>query len=80
MPLVIKYGGNAMTNTDIRREVAKEIYKLANEGLAPIIIHGGGPYIKEALDKTNLAHHFVRGLRVTTAKSLPIIEQVVFVV
>ncbi len=76
MPIVIKYGGNAMTDPATRREVAKEIYQLAKEGLEPIVVHGGGPFIKAALDKTNIAHHFVRGLRVTTAESLPIIEQV----
>ena len=76
MPIVIKYGGNAMTDPAIRREVAKEIYQLAQEGFEPIVVHGGGPFIKTALDKTNIAHHFVRGLRVTTPESLPIIEQV----
>jgi acetylglutamate kinase len=76
MPIVIKYGGNAMTDPDIRREVAREIHQLALEGFEPVVVHGGGPFIKAALDKTNLAHHFVRGLRVTTPESLPIIEQV----
>lgn len=76
MPIVIKYGGNAMTHPEVRREVAKEIHQLALEGFEPIVVHGGGPFIKAALDKTNLAHHFVRGLRVTTPESLPIIEQV----
>lgn len=65
-----------MTHAEVRKDVAKEIHKLAEEGLGPIVVHGGGPYIKETLDKTNIAHHFVRGLRVTTPESLPIIEQV----
>lgn len=76
MPIVIKYGGNAMTDATIRKEVAKEIHALANEGLHPIVVHGGGPFIKAALDKAELAHSFVRGLRVTTAESLPVIERV----
>jgi acetylglutamate kinase len=76
MPIIIKYGGNAMTDSDIRRGMAKEIHQLALEGYEPIVVHGGGPFIKAALDKTNIAHHFVRGLRVTTPESLPIIEQV----
>jgi acetylglutamate kinase len=76
MPIVIKYGGNAMTDATIRKEVAKEIRTLANEGLQPIVVHGGGPFIKAALDKAKLEHRFVRGLRVTTAESLPVIEQV----
>jgi acetylglutamate kinase len=76
MAIVIKYGGNAMTDNAIRKEVAKEIHALANEGLQPVVVHGGGPFIKAALDKANLEHQFVRGLRVTTKESLPVIEQV----
>jgi acetylglutamate kinase len=76
MPIVIKYGGNAMTDNTIRKEVAREIHALAVEDLQPIVVHGGGPFIKAALDKANLEHHFVRGLRVTTPESLPVIEQV----
>ena len=50
--------------------------QLAKEVSKSIVVQGGGPFIETALDKTNIAHHFVRGLRVTTAESLPIIEQV----
>jgi acetylglutamate kinase len=76
MPIVIKYGGNAMTDAAVRNDVAKEIRTLADEGLQPLVVHGGGPFIKAALDKANLEHQFVRGLRVTTKESLPVIEQV----
>jgi acetylglutamate kinase len=76
MPIVIKYGGNAMTDNNVRKEVALGIRALAEEGLQPIVVHGGGPFIKAALDEAKLEHHFVRGLRVTTAESLPIVEQV----
>jgi acetylglutamate kinase len=76
MAIVIKYGGNAMTDAAIRKDVAREIRTLANEGFQPLVVHGGGPFIKAALDKAKLEHHFVRGLRVTTKESLPIIEQV----
>jgi acetylglutamate kinase len=76
MPIVIKYGGNAMTDNKVRKEVAREIHALALEGREPIVVHGGGPFIKAALDKANLEHHFVRGLRVTTPESLPVVEQV----
>lgn len=79
MPIVIKYGGNAMTDNAVRKEVAREIRILANEGFQPLVVHGGGPFIKAALDKAKLEHHFVRGLRVTTEESLPIIEQVLTV-
>lgn len=76
MPIVIKYGGNAMTEPVTRLEVAREIHRLAQEGFEPIVVHGGGPFIKATLEKTDIPHHFVRGLRVTTPESLPIIEQV----
>jgi acetylglutamate kinase len=76
MPIAIKYGGNAMTDSRVRKEVAKEIHALAVTGLQPLVVHGGGPFIKAALDKANLEHHFVRGLRVTTPESLLVIEQV----
>lgn len=65
-----------MTDANIRKEVALEIRALANEGLQPVVVHGGGPFIKAALDKAGLEHSFVRGLRVTTAESLPVIEHV----
>jgi acetylglutamate kinase len=79
MSIVIKYGGNAMTDHTVRKEVAREIRFLGDEGLQPIVVHGGGPFIKAALDKAGLEHRFVRGLRVTTAESLPIVEQVLTV-
>ncbi len=75
MSLVIKYGGNAMTDLNARRAVAREIGALAREGLAPVVVHGGGPFIKAALDAAGLEHRFVRGLRVTSAESLPYVEQ-----
>lgn len=76
MPIVIKYGGNAMTSLDLRRQVALEIRALAAEETVPVVVHGGGPFIKAALDGIGLRHSFIRGLRITTAESLPIIEQV----
>lgn len=75
MSIVIKYGGNAMTDAAVRSAVAWEISRLAQEGLAPVVVHGGGPHIKAALDAAGISHEFVRGLRVTTAESLPIIER-----
>ena len=75
MPLVIKYGGNAMTDLAARRAVAREISILAKDGLQPIVVHGGGPAIKAALDAVGLEHRFIRGLRVTSAESLPYVEQ-----
>ena len=75
MSLVIKYGGNAMTDLSARRAVAREIGALARDNLQPVVVHGGGPVIKAALDAVGLEHRFVRGLRVTSAESLPYVEQ-----
>ena len=73
--LVIKYGGSAMTEVVLRKEVAREISKLRSEGSSPVIIHGGGPFITAALATANIESEFVRGLRVTDEQSLPIVEQ-----
>ncbi|HZJ10059.1 MAG TPA: acetylglutamate kinase [Trueperaceae bacterium] len=73
---VIKYGGNAMTDLDTRRAVALAIRDLAEEGTPPVVVHGGGPFIKAALDDAGLEHRFSRGLRVTSAASMVVIESV----
>lgn len=72
--LVIKYGGSAMTDPGLRRAVAKEIAGL--RGMRAVVVHGGGPFIREALARAGLESHFVRGLRVTTPESLVVIEAV----
>jgi acetylglutamate kinase len=71
-PLVIKYGGSVMTNLDTRQQMATCIRNL--EMYAPIVVHGGGPFIQAALDKVGIQSQFVRGLRVTDEISLPIVE------
>lgn len=76
MTLVIKYGGSAMTDAELRRKVAAEIARLAKEGSGPVVVHGGGPFIQRALDRAGLSSHFVRGLRVTSPESLVVIEEV----
>lgn len=73
--LVIKYGGSAMTDKVLRKEVANEISSLREHDYAPVVVHGGGPFIKAALAEANIESEFVRGLRVTDAQSLPIVEQ-----
>lgn len=65
-----------MTNPGLRRSVAKEICNLASEGHDPVVVHGGGPFIGAALKDAGIKTEFVRGLRVTTAESLPVIESV----
>lgn len=72
---MIKYGGNAMTDAATRRATATALRR-AGGGGPPVVVHGGGPYIRAALDAAGLEHTFVRGLRVTTEESLPVIERV----
>lgn len=75
MPIVIKYGGHAMVSEDVRRAVAAQIRWLAQQGHEPVVVHGGGPFIEAELQRAGIVSSFVRGLRVTSADSLPIIEQ-----
>jgi acetylglutamate kinase len=75
MPIVIKYGGNAMTNASVRRAVAAEIGLLAAEGLAPVVVHGGGPFIEAALAAAGISSSFVRGLRVTPPEAIATVER-----
>ena len=74
MSLVVKYGGSAMTEPDVRQEVALTLRTLAEKGEEPVVVHGGGPFIAQALERAGLTSSFVRGLRVTTAESLPVVE------
>jgi acetylglutamate kinase len=76
MPVVLKYGGNAMTDDVTRRAVALELRRAFEAGAGPVVVHGGGPFIGRALDEAGLEHHFVRGLRVTSEASLDVIERV----
>jgi len=71
MPIVIKYGGSAMTDAQVRAGVAARIARVPQA----IVVHGGGPFIAEALADAGLESRFVRGLRVTNAESLGVIER-----
>ncbi len=79
MSLVIKYGGNAMTDPATRAAVAAGIRRLGERGVPPVVVHGGGPYIAAALDARGIEHRFVRGLRVTTPEAMLVVEDVLTV-
>lgn len=70
-PVVIKYGGNAMTDPALRRRMAHAIAEVPGA----VVVHGGGPFIGAALAEAGIESRFVRGLRVTSAEGLPVIEQ-----
>ncbi len=73
--VIIKYGGSAMLDKKIRKEVLQDIVFMNYVGLRPIIVHGGGPFISERLKKLNKEVKFVGGLRVTNEENIRIVEE-----
>ena len=74
--IVIKYGGNVFVDRNIFNNFITDISILNKLGLSIVVIHGGGPRIKRELDKSNITSKFIRGLRVTDAKVINIVEKV----
>ncbi|MBQ0105883.1 MAG: acetylglutamate kinase [Armatimonadetes bacterium] len=74
--IVVKYGGNAMVNEEIKANVIKDIMLLHYCGMKPILVHGGGPDINAMMDKLGLEPKFVEGKRVTDEKTMEIVEMV----
>lgn len=74
-PLILfKYGGNAMSNEKLQNQVLQNIGKLQKNGFRVIIVHGGGPFIKEALDEAKIESEFIDGQRKTTKKAFEYVE------
>ncbi len=74
--LVIKYGGNAMTDPALQQDFAEDIVLLKLVGMNPIVVHGGGPQIDEALNKLGKKGSFVQGMRVTDEETMSVVEWV----
>ncbi|MBR3791354.1 MAG: acetylglutamate kinase, partial [Clostridia bacterium] len=74
--VVIKYGGNAMINDELKSSVIEDIILLKFIGLNPIVVHGGGPDISKALNDNNIKSEFINGLRVTDADTMRIAQEV----
>ncbi|AIF50171.1 acetylglutamate kinase [Pelosinus sp. UFO1] len=74
--VVIKYGGNAMINSELKNSVIQDITLLKYVGMRPIVVHGGGPEITSVLNKLGKKTEFVSGLRVTDAETVSIAEMV----
>ena len=74
--VVIKYGGSAMINNELKNSVMDDITLLKYIGMNPVIVHGGGPDINQALDKEGIKSKFVNGLRVTDSKTMEIVQKV----
>lgn len=74
--LVIKFGGNAMIDEQLKQSFARDIVLMKLVGINPVIVHGGGPQIGELLDKLKIDSHFVDGMRVTDSKTMDVVEMV----
>ncbi len=74
--IVVKYGGSAMSNEELQRNVIKDVTLLKLVGFKPIIVHGGGKEISRWVEKTGKEARFVNGLRVTDAETMEIAEMV----
>jgi acetylglutamate kinase len=76
--VVVKYGGNAMTNDTLRREFAADMAFLRNCGIHPVVVHGGGPQISAMLKRLGIVGDFKGGFRVTTPEVLDVARMVLF--
>ena len=74
--LVIKYGGNAMTDPALQQDFAEDIVLLKLVGMNPIVVHGGGPQINSLLSKIGKEGQFIQGMRVTDDETLDVVEMV----
>lgn len=74
--IVIKYGGSAMQDKSLEKEILKDIILLKYVGMKPVIVHGGGSEISEEMKKSNKTPQFINGLRVTDEETMEIIEMV----
>lgn len=74
--IVVKYGGNAMTDERLKRSFAHDVVLLKLVGLNPVVVHGGGPQIEQLLAKVGKKGTFVQGMRVTDEETMDIVEMV----
>ena len=74
--IVVKYGGNAMTETHLKAGFARDVVMLKLVGMNPVIVHGGGPQIGDLLKKMGIASEFKQGMRVTDDKVMNVVEMV----
>ena len=73
---VVKYGGQAMENEELKQSFAQDIVLLKYVGINPVVVHGGGPQIDTVLEKMGITSRYVRGMRVTDQATLDIVEMV----
>ncbi|WP_329192957.1 acetylglutamate kinase [Streptomyces sp. NBC_01435] len=74
--VVVKFGGNAMVDADLKRAFARDVVELRRTGLHPVVVHGGGPQISAMLGLLGLESRFEAGLRVTTPETMDVVRMV----
>ena len=73
--VVIKYGGNAMTDKNSQSQVLRQVAALKKAGVFPVVVHGGGPFIKAQFEISGIESEFVDGHRITLKNSMEVVEQ-----
>jgi acetylglutamate kinase len=76
MTLVIKYGGHAMVDEDLKENFARDIVLMKFIGMNPVVVHGGGPQINKVLERMGIEPRFVRGMRMTDQETMDVVEMV----
>ena len=76
MTIVVKYGGHAMVEEQLKEDFARDITLLKFVGLHPVVVHGGGPQINSVLDRMGIQPKFVRGMRLTDGPTMDVVEMV----
>jgi acetylglutamate kinase len=74
--IVVKYGGNAMTDIELQKSFAHDVVLLKLVGMTPVVVHGGGPQIEQLLGRLGKKGEFVQGMRVTDAETMDVVEMV----
>ena len=74
--IVVKYGGNAMTDLNLQKQFAHDVVMLKLVGMNPVVVHGGGPQIEQRLKQLGIKSEFIQGMRVTDAETMDVVEMV----
>ena len=74
--IVVKYGGNAMVDQNLKEAFAHDVVLLKLVGMNPVVVHGGGPQIDEALERVGKKSTFIQGMRVTDTETMEVVEWV----
>ncbi|HBM23228.1 MAG TPA: acetylglutamate kinase, partial [Alcanivorax sp.] len=72
--VVIKYGGNAMENDELKNSFARDVVIMKQVGINPVIVHGGGPQIGDLLNRLGKESKFVQGMRVTDRETMDVVQ------